>query len=646
MDDAPVILPIQLTPAQVRPIAYRVISKKHGLNLKSAALDVLSRFLGHQFGADWRGPQAERTLDEISKRWKDEDRGIFVDGPPLAQVIKDWLNAEASSSLSSNQAEKKFDWRQYFKVVNTTDQRKFTYNSSKKNFELGTDPFPKAFGDAHSLSSVFATRYNILLDKVYRNEMFQPSGIASESGALVKNALVYTISPIKNLLGRGPGSEFFLLGLLEKQEDGPWVLHDSTSSIKLELSEHTVYAPDHFYTSGSFVLCHGHFLGDCFQVATLGPPPPERRDISQEAYGHIDFYGLHGNNAKFQRIERIDPSLRQVMVAEEQKMPDNRIVIAGANLYLDRIPVLDALKRMMQKLEKKPPMALVLPGSFISVPFQPHMASFDGRNGAQIYRDGMNVLADLLSQSPRICAETKIILIPGSNDPWHAASMSVLPFRPLPKIFTGRVERAASDIVFATNPCRLCYLSQELVLFRDDTGAKLRKHSIDTGSAGHESSTQDPVEEPSERNHSLIRTTADLDRLDDTDKNEERLAERAAAELMIESNSKATSLNAGKKRLQTVSDTEEARQVMATLLDQCHVSPFIMSKSPVIWEFDHTLSLAQWPTVLALIDPSTPAIKQTYEGCAAMNPGSFYCNEKANWLEFWPATGDFDFSTA
>lgn len=640
MEDAPVILPIQLTPAQVRPIAYRVISKKHGLNLKSAALDVLSHFLGHQFGADWRGPQAERSLDEISRRWKDEDRGIFVDGPPLTQVIKDWLNTEASS-LPSNDGKNKFDWRQYFKVVNATDQRNLNYNSSKKKFELGKNPIPRAFGEASSLVSVFATRYNILLDKVFRNEMFQPSGIASETSALVKDGSLYTISPIKNLLGRAPGSEFFLLGLLEKQKDGPWVLHDSTSSIQLELGEHTVFAPDHYYTSGSFALCHGFFLGDHFQVVTLGPPPPERREASQEAYDHIDFYGLHGNNAKHQRLERIDPSLSQILMTEEQKMPGNRIVIAGANLYLDQIPVLDSLGRMMQVLEKNPPMVLVLPGSFVSVPFQPHMASPDGRNGAQIYRDGMNALADLLTQHPRLSAETKVILIPGPNDPWHS-SMSMFPMWPLPKVFTGRVERSASDIVFATNPCRLCYLSQEIVLFRDEIGAKLRKNSIETGAAVDESSTQDSMETVSNAKESLVRAAADLDQLSLNDRIEERSAEMAAAELMIESNTKAASMTAVKQNLSTMSNTQEARCVMATLLDQCHLSPFVMSKSPVMWEYDQALSLAQWPTVLALIDPTTPAIKQTYEGCAAMNPGSFQLNEKANWLEFWPATSDFD----
>lgn len=653
MEAPPVVLPIQLSPAQVRPIAYRVISKKHGLNLKSPALEVLSKFLGHHFGADWRSQQAEKSLDEISKRWKEEDRGIFVDGPPLAQVIKDYLNAE-SATQNSNGSPQSFDWRQYFKVVNTNDQRRLVYDRNKKNFTVpeakqGND-IPQPFGGAAALTNVFASRYNILKDKLYRNDMFQPSGLATSSdkmGFAGQDSQVYTISPVKNMLGRSIGTEFFLFGLLEKQTDGPWTLYDYTGFIPLEFTEESAFRPDHYYTSGSFVICHGHFMGEYLQVVTLGVPPPERREYSQVAYGNIDFYGLNtGKGSRRQtssRIERIDQSLQHILEAEEGKMPENKVVILGTDIFLDKLPIVDALKRTLFELEKNPPVALILSGSFISSPMQPYMTTNDGRNAAQLYRDGMNTLADIFQQCPEISSKTKVIVVPGPNDPWQSDSTRVIPYNRLPSVFTGRVDRAVENIEWATNPSRLCYLSQEMFLYRGNVGEMLRKYSLDTEAINFPA-TANSAPGNSNKNGGAPsggggNTVGSVSfEVDDV---EERDADRAAVNTMIELNdlsvSELTTSNA-------TNDNNEFKRVMATILDQCHISPFSLSKAPVMWEYDQTVSLAQWPTCLVLLDPSTPPAKQVYEGCNVMNPGQFYFDNKANWLEFWPSSGDYRFA--
>ena len=614
MESAPVVLPIELNANQVRPVAYRVVSKKHGLNLKSSALDVLAKFLGHHFGSDWRGPDAEKFLDDICRKWKEEDRGIFVDGEPLQVGIKDWNNADASTSKSS-----RFNFNEYFKIVNAQDCQKLVYNAQKKNFLLSTN-------SKHELSAIqlFTQRYHILLDKLYRNELFQPAGLGSGDG--------YTIVSIKNMLGKELGTDFFLFGLLEQQFGGPWFLHDISGNIQLQITKGTQFAPGNYYCSGSFVLCYGTYQGETFLVGTMGPPQPETRAASQEAYDHIDFY-----NSNSSRIERIDPGLMEVLKQEESKRENDKLVILGADIFLDEQSTLDSMRRCLYSLEESPPTALILPGSFISLSYQPYRP-----NIAQVYRDAMNALAEILTQCPKICASTKIVLLPGPNDPWHSCAKSTFPYFALPEIFTGRVERAARDVNFATNPTRLLYLSQEFVFFRSDMGDILRRYSIPSMQNEHVSD-ENPAESSSAIDvDSVVDETTPAIRDLDLDREEELEAEKQVASTLIESNT--TSINFDTKK-SSLNDTQEARRVLATLLDQSHLLPLTLKAQPVLVEYNHVLSMAQWPSALILCDPTTPAIKQQYEDCAAMNPGRFILNGKANWMEYSPASGDYVFKS-
>jgi DNA polymerase epsilon subunit 2 len=85
-------------------------------------------------------------------------------------------------------------------------------------------------------------------------------------------------------------------------------------------------------------------------------------------------------------------------------------------------------------------------------------------------------------------------------------------------------------------------------------------------------------------------------------------------------------------------DLVESRKVSRTLLDQGHLSPFPLSKRPVVWECDQALSLSPLPSVLVLADTTTPQFKVTYEGCHVINPGPFMERNKVNWMEYHPST--------
>lgn len=597
---SPMVLPIKLTPSQVRPVAYRIMSKKHGLNLKSAALDVLASFLGNQFGADWRGAKAEHFMDDLAKLWKDDDRGVFVDGEPLSRLIANLVNAQLSQANSEN-PERQFNFKDYFKVVNAQSERQIFYNHTKKHFELSRGGAPgRVLGPPNSLVQIFPTRFHLLSDRIHRNDQFQARSFQNNEESFV-------ITKIKNLLGRDK-QEFFLFGHLLKTEKEWWIL-DNSGKIRLEFTEESTYAPGHYFTDGSFVLCYGISLGDYFQVGTLGPPTVERREQTKDAYGNIDFYGITSSISS--RLERIDPSLEEILVAEEQRL-DHRMIVLGGDVFLDQRVTLDSLRNVLREISKSPPLVLVIPGSFYSKPFQ--------IGDTSSYREAMNAFANILQDLPDLTSKTKIIMVPGENDPWQAMSSKggaqVWPLEPIPKLFTGRVERAAPDIVFASNPCRICYLSQEIVISRDNFGQLLRYNSLPLARDAHVGHTNGhTADEP---------VTASGDILDI---DEDMSSQRALMQMQSEN-------DISLKHVDNIdSDEREARRVIATILDQCHLSPFSLSVRPVVWEYDMSLSLIQWPNSLILIDSTTPRFKHVYEGCHVSNPGTFMQNNKTQWLD-------------
>ena len=65
--------------------------------------------------------------------------------------------------------------------------------------------------------------------------------------------------------------------------------------------------------------------------------------------------------------------------------------------------------------------------------------------------------------------------MPGPNDPWAS---EILPRPPIPKGYHQKLSRLLPRAIFTTNPCRLRFCSQEIVLFRDELMAKMLRNSI------------------------------------------------------------------------------------------------------------------------------------------------------------------------
>jgi DNA polymerase epsilon subunit 2 len=51
-----------------------------------------------------------------------------------------------------------------------------------------------------------------------------------------------------------------------------------------------------------------------------------------------------------------------------------------------------------------------------------------------------------------------------------------LPRRPIPEQYTKSLRQRVRHITFASNPCRVRYFTQEIVLFREDLLKKMQRH--------------------------------------------------------------------------------------------------------------------------------------------------------------------------
>ena len=625
-------LPIKLQPANLRPLAYRIFSKKHGLNIKTDALNVLTEIISYHFGAEWRGAKAQQFMEDIAKTWKVEDRGLFLDGDSLLQVLKE-LNKKRSfieKSVSDasvlalatrtdtivDESPPEINWRDHFKIINPPDQPRFRFDRHRKQFTLQ----PKGAGGLrnHLAAAIemYSSRYHLLSDRLSRHENFQrPAGhlISSLLGSMDGTA-TSEISLIKNVVGRD-GTVFVLFGQLSKNASGDFILEDASDHIELDLTQ-AEKTPGCFYTTGMFVVVEGiysaaggnsnannDYIGGVFHVSMLGHPPAERRAVTTENYGHVDFLGVHDQTDD--RVTKVTQSWQRKLAAVELSLDAHRLVMLGSDCFLDSSAVMAGLRKYFVGLEARlaegeaAPLAIVMVGLFSSTALTASPAG-GGAGGAvlstEAYKSGFDRLAALLGECPTVVNTCKLVLVAGKNDPWQStqsmgsASVSCLPQRALPTVFVSRLTRLfpRGGVVLGWNPLRLSYLTQEWVVFSSELMTTFKRNDIVFASDGE-----------------------------------------TLAGTVLEQATQAT----------VSTSTQQARKLVKTVLDQGTLQPFSPNLRLVDPDYDHVLRVEPLPTVLFLHDTSTDVFEVTYNGCKVVNVGPVVGKggSRMSYVEYYPA---------
>ena len=322
----PTILPILLPPATLRPLAFRVFTKKHNLTLTSPALQSLADVIGKHCGSGWRDAGlGEKVLEEAAKAWKRDGGPVIVEGSRFQDILRiletsmsggrlvrgdlsrtpsvtaqnslgDGSNSTVQhgpvsllrddsqtsigfSSLTVDEEDENQltdDPLHYMKVIGAFEQPQLKYVASKKHFEKVTAT-PSLLPDPSHKTQLFRHRYNLIHQRLLRNESFHAPAVSitrntslqrsSSTGMIAQQA--YKITPIANLLGRS-GTNHLLLGLLNISPTGTLAITDLTASIALDL-RHARPIPEDgaWFSPGMMALVDGIYEEGSGAEATL-----------------------------------------------------------------------------------------------------------------------------------------------------------------------------------------------------------------------------------------------------------------------------------------------------------------------------------------------------------------------------------------
>lgn len=307
-------------------------------------------------------------------------------------------------------------------------------------------------------AQLFRERYELVRSKTLRNEQFTPP--ASRILARGKNPYLQ-LTGIESLAGTR--DDRLVLGMLTQLEEGSWYLEDLHGSIKVDLSNVDTTAG--FYTECCFVIAQGRHIESesgesLFKVSVMGMPPRESREDSLATVGKAS--NLFGGN--------FDNSDLAALLKVEQEEVGAMILILS-DIHLDNPRVVASFRHILEGYleDEIVPSVIVLIGPFLSHPFG--QFSHDLELLITKFTELGKMIADDFES---IAASSKFVLVPSLSDPGPG---NVLPRPPMSALATnGFVEAIGKERVFlGSNPCRIRYMTQELVFFREDMMYKMKR---------------------------------------------------------------------------------------------------------------------------------------------------------------------------
>ena len=573
------------------------------------------------------------------------------------------------------------DPRRWLKIVGAFEQPRLTYNFNQKHFDPASTA-PSLLPDPLRKTHLFRHRYNLIYQRLLRNESFQSSSVASarksslqrSSSITATTQQAYKLTPIANLLGRS-GSSHLLLGLLTISPTGVLTVNDLTGSIAVDI-QHARPVPEDgaWFTPGMIVLVDGVYeeegsctgpglnsncgvggtVGGKFIAFSVGGPPCERREITVGVsaagnddqasvgggFGWVDFLGVGSERAVGSAMRKLETDVLTKFSSKALAEGRARMVICG-EVLLDNAKTLQALKQVLglyaAEQADQTPMVVVLMGNFVR-----YAVMTGGTSGGSIeYKEYFDSLASAVSDYPTMLQNTTFVFVPGDNDPWASAfsagAATALPRKSVPDLFTSRIKRAfttagteAGEAIWSTNPTRLTLFgpAQEIVFFRDDMSGRLRRNALRFR----------PLQAMTPAESEIV-----PDRKESGDVRTMEEGQEPSEDMEVDSAVKiaepriATSKANGSANSRVSSNLQTARKLVKTILDQGYLSPFPTSDRPVLWDYAGALHIYPLPTALVLMDPEAPPFAVTYEGCHVMNPGPLTPEGRrgvAQWMEY------------
>uniref|UniRef100_A0A8C1TS72 DNA polymerase epsilon subunit n=1 Tax=Cyprinus carpio TaxID=7962 RepID=A0A8C1TS72_CYPCA len=372
---------------------------------------------------------SEADLEEVLERILDA-----VEKQPLGSSMVELSVVEAAVQDCSQACDETID--NVFNIIGAFDVPRFIFSTERKKFvpiSMTNHPVPKLCGQSRDKAEFFRERYTILQQRTHRHELFTPPVIGS---APDEGRNKFQLKTVEALLGStAKVGEVIVLGMITQLKE----FHSG------------------LYTESCFVLAEGWYEDSVFHINAFGFPPTEPSSFTRAYYGNINFFGGPSSTAV-----KASAKLKQL----EEENEDAMFVIVS-DVWLDRVEVLEKIQTMFSGYSAMPPTCFIFCGNFSSAPY--------GRHQLRTLKESFKALADLICEYPSIHNSSHFVFVPGPEDPGPGM---VLPRPPLAEHITEEFRQRVPFSVFTTNPCRVQYCSQEMVVIREDLVNKMCRNCV------------------------------------------------------------------------------------------------------------------------------------------------------------------------
>ncbi|GHJ86100.1 hypothetical protein NliqN6_2502 [Naganishia liquefaciens] len=451
--------------SRLRNIIIKVFSTKYSLTLPTQTLLYIENVMQeHDIGEE----EWQAGLELLAKEYlRGEDPSPLVSLEALKRAYeslqlktdfdeepsRDYASQSHSHGLARGMGHDPLDTHvdSHFHVINSFDIPGLRFDAVRGTF-VSPHHKPAIAGPPSARAAFLRERWSIIRQLVVRNENFTPPVIGGhDRGEYLK------LTSTRNLLGR-QGQLFLLFGMLSRNPEGKLCLEDGEGLVTLDMED--AVPGEGLFTEGCMVLIEGEYTVDeTIRVLAMGHPPSEKREVARGIYGHIDFLGIGATSikeeAKFQSIVEANEDISFVILSD---------------LWLDHPKTLPNLRKVFAGYSQAEfrPYAFIFCGDFST-------KGWTGADDIETYSAGFKALGAAILEYPLLAAHCQFIFIPGPNDPWSSTN---LPRPPLPDTFTQYIRDKLPKATFTSNPARIQYFNQEIVIFREDLMGRMLRNLV------------------------------------------------------------------------------------------------------------------------------------------------------------------------
>ncbi|GAB4860583.1 DNA-directed DNA polymerase epsilon, subunit B [Ancistrocladus abbreviatus] len=419
--------------------------KIRGYTLRVDALEEVLSFVNRFEGAEEEA--INLLLDELDN---EPLKSSILDKDPIHHVVTLLLKAESADGESPNSSLSTA--RSAISFIDAFIIPRFRYDSIRKVFYEDTRRLP-IHGNASAKGALYRDRYELLFQRLSRDPHFSEPAFETEMSTFGCCEIV----PIQSLSWKT--GRRWIMGVISQLEDGHFYLEDLSASVEIDLSNAKITTG--FFTENTIIVAEGERLPDgVFKVNTCGFPPVEDREGSLSFLSGLDFFGS-GTLTK-EEMKRLEAM---------EKKAVNEMFVFLSDVWLDDEQTMGKLAAVFDGYESVEvvPSLFVLMGNFCSRPCNLSFHSFSG------LRLCFGKLGKMIGDHPRLKEHSRFLFVPGPDDIGPSTS---LPRCALPKYLSQELQEHVPNALFLSNPCRIKFYNQEIVVFRQDLLYRMRRSCL------------------------------------------------------------------------------------------------------------------------------------------------------------------------